>query len=561
VKNHCLYILFTLLLFACGGEEIAQERIVEEPKKEKDYTKIRKVKDSKQVAAALQRIQAKYSADFKDKYANLSIGERYKRGDSRPAKLIAEMLGEKYSDQKEILYIALTPDYEGETYPVNEPFLRKALVQNIFSSDEQNEREAIDLIGKLMFPGAAEALIKRLRSGESNYEEGIIYALSYDPNNLAGLDFLKDKLLYSYINNSYLAKVLKALYRYRNLGNKETRNYVNDLCIQLYYENLIPDSDYNDLEIDYEYGNPALDLLTQIFLYGDERAVPIAMRFEQYAEVSEMAKDCIFKNRKWVPRKEVLRALKSYEQYPIGLQRVEKLYAEEKDIRLARMLIENFEKLYFEDFHYDELWTVDFDELIHVFLRMVGPEKAKTMVKEYLKEKSLIQTFYTRITLKELSLDDLLSYFEEFDLISTTPSTELTQLKGKRTLTVHELLTCTGNYEDMMYKSCADYYDIIASFVQISAGKLKEMSYSFEEVIMDNVEMIRCSIVYKGIFYEKYLLDDEFWYFDEVADLLNTMLADNKSDFQFYSLFDVPTSLFFGTQEQHHAIKRKFGAH
>lgn len=389
------------------------------------------ITDSEEVALIDLRIQG---AEAERQRKN-RIGQRYSLGDESVRNEIIEIFENEETAAKKILLGDLSPNY------VDERLIKDEQVMNAILSNLEKpslEKIIIDFVTEKDFPRYPERFEKRLLTGNSIRSEDLLYWIGFDGKSMPALNYIADEVQNKEVGSAALSRIFDALVNFKENGDDRIRKKVADLCFLIYDMELIPEEEFVSIERDFSYGNPAKQLLNLIFDTEDERAMPIALEYQNNEIMSDQAFAYLVKMEGEKHRKKVIELMKTEADYFKGLELVSDIYNETKDERILISALVNFELLFESYEHdYDDYEGWNYIQLSNEFYECIGDSS---------------ENFYRAHVTNKVMLDNLL------DLNQTTASSplDITNYLVETGLTTEKVTTSginseTGDY-DLIYE-------------------------------------------------------------------------------------------------------------
>ena len=509
---------------------------------------------------AVEKIHKKLLADKKEflhnRNANLSAAERYKKGDLRVINTLIAQLSEPFSDIKEMMYRNLMPAYDGYPYTIKEKNLRTAIVNNLWSENEDEEKLVIELLGKLEIQEGFDAMYKHLISNQSMFNGDLIFYLANAPNTIDPLLFFKHEIHDGIYSNSYVGRVIESFPTYIANGNKEIENEVFEICELIYTENVIPANDYETMDMDYEYGNPPKDLLTFIFNYGDERFKDIANVFYDDYTVGDLAEEYLLKFGVYLSRKEILVGFKEPSTFYAAMLQAPSLYSVEFDSRLIRTMLENFERSYFADeycYYCDDI----LNELPNM-LNEMDSLNAEKYINDFVKDGWLQESLLNGVKGWQDQYAEHIHLLKSIDFFS--------EAEGNRAMSYFEdgyiyssqnLFNISNRYFNSTDYAFDDYNDIIEKFKTISDGALDGIDIhattTFNAEDTDPLILVQAFLndtIYQLEFVDYYY--EEYWNLSNLHIFMNQLhdAANGNEEMSIVVLDEVYTEFIYVSKDQ-----------
>lgn len=491
------------------------------------------------------------NADFE-----MSLGDRYVRGETHLTKEIVDLLSDRHSDEKTQLFSDLDP-YNRPEFVITDPQIIKAVTKNLYQW--RDEADAIWLMANQNLPNHLNLFEQRLFSGESNNEGELMYRLMAAGRGMAVLNYAERSLKNDDFSQEDLTRMLDGFAELRETDNKAIQQKIDQLCRYVYKKGIIPEDDYNQLDEGYAFGNPAKTLLELLFDYGDSTVLPIAIRYEEAEAVASKALKYRVRLEGEKHRSKIIRLMKDLKTYDEGLELVPVYYEKVGDNRMLKSAVVNFEILY----EYEEYTEWALRNLVKTLVKTVGGDAARQEIEANMENPDFQIAALEMIDIEIKTPEEIASYFFENGLVSepiSAASLEKSADESWWRSDVNTVLEASGIYFWIDSEEWHPLYDndyLIYSCVKSSQGWLDELEFTIDPSTA--TEETAYIAVLGNTGYRMAVSKRDEWdyrYISDIIYLMNFILEDQQCDKRFVVMdYD---EYIFGEEDAVEQFKRDF---
>lgn len=489
-------------------------------------------------------------------HLEMSLGDRYVRGETHLTKDIVDVLAGRHSDEKSQLFYDLDPHNRSD-FELTDPQIIKAVTKNLYQW--RDEADAIWLMANQNLPNHLNLFEEHLFSGESNNEGELMYRLMAAGRGMAVLNYAERALMNEEISQEDLTRMLDGFAELRKTDNEVIQQKIDQLCKHIYKKNLIPEDDFSELDEGYAFGNPAKTLLELMFDYGDSTVLPLAIRFGEAEAVASRALKYRVRLEGEKHRSKIIDLMKDFATYDQALELVPLYYQKVGDSRMLKSAVVNFEILY-EHEEYTE-WALH--NLVRMLINTVGEDSARYLIEANMEKADFQIAALEMIQIEIKTPEDIAAYFLENRLVNEPINVARLKTAADESWWRNNINTVLAASEIYFWTDSEDWSPIYDSDYLIyfckksSQGWLDELEFTIDPSTAAEETAYMAILGDTGYRMTVSLRDEwDYRYISDIIYLMNFILEDQQCDKRFVVLdYD---EYIFGDEETVEQFKRDF---
>ncbi|MFT5823687.1 MAG: hypothetical protein ACI8ZM_004949 [Crocinitomix sp.] len=544
---------------------IAQEKLNEDRAKygagmydvgvEADVNEVAKIK------AGIDRKRKKEALENEISGVEKSLATKYKEGDESVLTELIKQLKGPWNDEKRTAFYELSPNYDEPEFIISNQPLLNVIFENIYRGGDEEDR-AVQLAGYNKLTGFQTVFEKRLLSGKSDEEARIIFWLGKEKVSMEVVEYVCNGIFESPDDSHEPTSRLGGLYNFCQNGEPNIIEKIMTTALKIYDEKIVTEEQFEETRTSYSSANPAIDLMSILFNYGDERVLPIAEEFYEEDLGRGLALECLLRLEGEKHQPKMVELLNDEEDFMDGIRALKVHYNKEEGKALLPLAVQNFEK-----FEGEEVQEHLISNIIETVIK-VDSANVWEIIEENISSKSLLSRIEKVYELEQITASEIVDYLIEGEFISEEfGENKLNDLEFKHGKScIYEILELAKIqlwFDTETGFLPVDYAELISDYAAISSGVLDDMEVWMDWEAFDDYENIEyeVTVIYKGVAFSIEPEDIGDWYdVDYLTYFLNYILEYNEFEEQFIFLDtgDQTAQFLFGKPEAVQALIQKF---
>ncbi len=485
----------------------------------------------------LEIIETQFESKSAVKDSNLSLVQRYLKGDTNTLSLIVKQIRGQDSAQRIAIYDELYLN-GAELKLLQTPALANALFQNMREGLEA--ATAVQLAGYNKIPGYQTQFDFFLLEG-GNVENGrLFYWLGEDGKNSKALSWMCAQISAGKIDLKKDFWIMAGMESYAENNFGSNRQMCLEISRKIWHDHLLPQKDFETLKSNNATSNPANSVAKIILKYGDNTDVAFAEKQYKKGVLDDLPLLLLLDIDTDKYSKKIYKEIESEKPKNISLDVLTKLYRLQHDARIPIYLIERFE----EENNYVGQNTID--ALIEM--------KADSFCKKaafYVDDKNKLKEFKDSYALLTGNIEDMVNDLTLMGIIA--PKNELKVLQKaladssgyqSHRIYINKVLDAAGIYTSIDLESVdnpIDYPQYVKDLMLLNPNKSGDTLLGFDAKIQSDSSSYDYQITY---FANKkaYIIhpSPSSYYLDitSLVDLLNIALSDAGKEERYVMLYN-----------------------